>query len=122
ASSEQGEPAARRHPLPAPAPPAGTRWTGRVDHHVSQLTGEAVGATDRRAAGDDETADAGAEPDEDHLVDPTTRADAPLRDAGSGVVVVDRDVAATTADARRQLGAQVETAGRGQVSRGEEHP
>ena len=92
-AGQHRQPGARRVALPAPAPAAQARRAVGVDDHVPELAGEAVGAVLQRTAGDQAAADAGAERDEDDVVDARRRAEPPLGERRAGGVVVDRDVA-----------------------------
>ncbi len=84
---------------------------------MPELAGEAVGTVLQRTAGDQPTADAGAERDEHDVVDAGRRAEAPLGERGARRVVVDRDVAS---EALLQAAADVDRFGDRQVRRGEQ--
>ena len=87
-AGQAGQPGARGVALPAPAAPARARWPVGVDHHVTDLAGEAVGPAHQAVVGDDPPADPRTKGDHDHVCPPDGRAHLPLGGDGTGGVVV----------------------------------
>ena len=97
-AGQPSQPGARCVGLPAPALAARAERAVRVDHHVTRLAGEAVGAPQQLPVEDDAAADARAEGDGDQAL--AAAADDPVRRDGGAVGVV--------VDQRRQVEAQTE--------------
>ena len=77
----------------------------RHHDHVAELAGEAVVATLQRTTAHEPAADAGAETDEQEVVDPAAGAQLPFGEAGHGVVVVDQHPQTAAGLEQRRAGA-----------------